>query len=149
MRREDNIMRKFLIKVNGNQYEVEVEEVLSNIGASAASVPVQETAAPAALAAPAPAPAPVQAAPAPSAPAPQAAPGGTVGSVKVTAPMPGTILKVAVSVGEKVKKGQVLVVLEAMKMENEIVAATDGVVASVNVTKGASVNTGDLLVSLN
>lgn len=63
--------------------------------------------------------------------------------------MPGNILKVNVSVGQSVGQGDVLVVLEAMKMENEIMAPRDGVVASVNVTKGASVNTGDLLVSLN
>ena len=63
--------------------------------------------------------------------------------------MPGTINAVKVSNGQSVKKGDVLVVLEAMKMENEIMAPRDGVVASVNVTKGASVNTGDLLVSLN
>ncbi len=133
-------MKKFLIKVNGNQYEVEVDEVLSNSGAPAVSMPVAAPAAPAAPVAPA--------APAPAATAPTA-PTGSVGATKVTAPMPGTILKVAVSVGESVKKGQVLVVLEAMKMENEIVAADDGVVASVNVTRGTSVNTGDLLVSLN
>ena len=63
--------------------------------------------------------------------------------------MPGTINDVKVSNGQSVKKGDVLVVLEAMKMENEIMAPRDGVVASVNVTKGATVNTGDLLVSLN
>ena len=63
--------------------------------------------------------------------------------------MPGTINAVKVANGQSVKKGDVLVILEAMKMENEIMAPRDGVVASVNVTKGASVNTGDVLVSLN
>lgn len=136
-------MKKFLIKVNGNQYEVEVEEVRDG------SVPVYAPAAPAVST---PAAAPVQAAaPAPAAPAPEkkAVTSGAVGAVKVNAPMPGTILKVAASAGDKVKRGQVLVVLEAMKMENEIVAPSDGVVASINVDKGVSVNAGDLLASLN
>ncbi len=140
-------MKKFLIKVNGNQYEVEVEEVRDG------SVPSYVAAASAASA---PAPAPVQAA-APAAQSVPAAPvqekkpvsSGTVGAVKVTAPMPGTIIKVVASVGDKVKRGQVLVILEAMKMENEIVAPSDGEVASINVTSGASVNAGDLLASLN
>jgi biotin carboxyl carrier protein len=139
-------MKKFLIKVNGNQYEVEVEEVRDG------SVPVYVPTAPAVNA---PAAAPVQAAaPAPAAPAApahekKAVTGGSVGAVKVNAPMPGTILKVVASVGDKVRRGQVLVVLEAMKMENDIVAPSDGVVASINVDKGASVNAGDLLASLN
>ena len=68
--------------------------------------------------------------------------------MKVTAPMPGTILNIGVTVGDIVKKGQVLVILEAMKMENEIVAPSDGTVASINVASGTSVNAGDLLVSL-
>ena len=67
----------------------------------------------------------------------------------IKAPMPGTINAVKVSAGQAVKKGDVLVILEAMKMENEIAAPCDGVVASVNVTKGATVSTGDLLISLN
>ncbi len=136
-------MKKFLIKVNGSQYEVEVEEVRDG------SVPVYVPAAPVVSA---PVAAPVQAAaPAPVAPTPEkkAATGGTTGAVKINAPMPGTILKVVASVGDKVKRGQVLVVLEAMKMENEIVAPSDGEVASINVAKGASVNAGDLLASIN
>ncbi len=136
-------MKKFLIKVNGNQYEVEVEEVRDG------SVPVYAPAVSAPVAAPVQAAAPAQAAPAAPAPEKKAATGGTVGAVKVNAPMPGTILKVVASVGDKVKRGQVLVVLEAMKMENEIVAPSDGVVASINVDRGASVNAGDLLASLN
>lgn len=135
-------MKKFLIKVNGNQYEVEVEEVRD--GSVPAYAPVVSAPAPVAAAAPAP----VQTA-APAAAEKKAAPSGTVGSVKITAPMPGTILKVVASVGSTVKKGQVLVILEAMKMENEIVAPSDGVVASLNVTRGASVNAGELLASLN
>jgi biotin carboxyl carrier protein len=71
------------------------------------------------------------------------------GAEAIKAPMPGNIIDVKVSQGQAVKKGDVLVILEAMKMENEIMAPRDGVVASVNVTKGATVNTGDVLLSLN
>ena len=97
-------------------------------------------------AAQAPVAAPVQA-PA-AAPAPKAAVQGNAGSVAVKAPMPGTILKLNASVGQAVKKGAVLCVLEAMKMDNDICAPADGTVASVNVQKGASVNTDDVLVTL-
>ncbi len=135
-------MKKFLIKVNGNQYEVEVDEVRDGsvpaytpvVSAPVASAPVSAPAAPA----PAPAPAAEK----------KPVTGGAVGSVKVSAPMPGTILKVVAGVGDSVKRGDVLVILEAMKMENEIVAPSEGVVASINVTKGTSVNAGDLLASL-
>jgi biotin carboxyl carrier protein len=134
-------MKKFLIKVNGNQYEVEVDEVRDGsvqtyapvVSAPVASAPVS-----------APAAAPAQAPAAEKKPAT----GGSTGSVKVNAPMPGTILKVVAGVGDSVKRGDVLVILEAMKMENEIVAPSEGVVASINVTKGTSVNAGDLLASL-
>ena len=81
--------------------------------------------------------------------APAAAPAAPAGATTVSAPMPGTINAVKVSAGQTIKKGDVLVILEAMKMENEIMAPADGTVASVNVTKGASVNTGDVLVTLN
>ena len=77
--------------------------------------------------------------------APAAAPAG---ATTVNAPMPGTILDIKVSAGQAVKKGDLLVILEAMKMENEIMAPCDGTIASVNATKGASVNSGDLLVSI-
>lgn len=127
-------MRKFIINVNGKSYEVEVEEV-----GGAVSAPV---AAPIA----APAAAPVAAAPK-AAPAPAAT--GSAGSVSVDAPMPGTVLKVNVKVGDTVTEGQAVVVLEAMKMENEIAAPASGVVASVNVSQGATVNTGDVLITLN
>jgi biotin carboxyl carrier protein len=135
-------MKKFLIKVNGNQYEVEVEEVRDGV----VSAPAVYAAAPVATA-PVAAPA-APAAPAPAAPA-KAAANGSAGAVKITAPMPGTILKVVANVGDKVKRGQVLLILEAMKMENELVAPSDGTVATINVSKGASVNAGDLLASLN
>ena len=114
-------MRKFSITVNGQAYEVEVEEI--------GGAPVFAAAAPAA--------------------APKAAAPAAAGGSPVNAPMPGTILDVKVSVGQAVKKGDVLVILEAMKMENEIMAPKDATVASVVVSKGASVNSGDVLVTLN
>lgn len=130
-------IKKFRINVNGVDHIVEVEELSSSASAAPAAVPA---AAPAPVAAPAPAPAP--AAPA-AAPAPVPAGGQTV-----TAPMPGNILKVNVTAGQAVKAGQVLCVLEAMKMENEIMAPCDGKVAQVLVSKGATVDTDAPLVTL-
>jgi biotin carboxyl carrier protein len=132
-------MKKFLIKVNGNQYEVEVEEIKDSVVTSSPAVTVSNPT-------PAPAPAPT---PAPKAAVPKKSAGGSAGSVKVEAPMPGTILAVNVKPGDSVKKGQVLVILEAMKMENEILAPQDGTVASVDTSSGASVDSGDLLITLN
>jgi len=135
-------MKKFLIKVNGNQYEVEVEEIRED-GSVVQEIPVQNTAQVSS-----PAPAAAAPAPAPKAEAPKK-PAGPAGSIEVTAPMPGTILRTNVNPGDSVKKGQVLVILEAMKMENEIVAPSDGTVATLDVSKGASVNAGDVLLTLN
>ena len=137
-------MKKYNITVNGTTYEVVVEEAGAVASAPAYTAPV--FAAPAAPATPVAAPA---AAPAAPAAAPKAAPAGAQGANKVTAPMPGTVLKVNVSVGQAVKKGDVICVLEAMKMENDIPAPADGVIASVNVQNGASVNANDVLATLN
>lgn len=133
-------MKTYNITVNGVTYTVEVEEV----GATAAVA--APTAAP--VAAPVAAPAPA------AAPAPKAAPAapkatGAAGAVSVKAPMPGNIMKVNCKAGASVKKGDVLIVLEAMKMENDICAPQDGVVASVEVAQGATVETDALLVTLN
>ncbi len=125
-------MKNYRITVNGTTYDVAVEE----LGAGAAPV----VAAPVA-AAPA-------AAPAPAAPATPAA-SGAAGSVTVSSPMPGKILSVKASVGQAVKKGDVILVLEAMKMENEVVAPEDGTIASINVAANDSVEAGDTLATLN
>ena len=122
-------MKYYNITVNGVAYSVSVEET------AAGAAPV------------AAAPAAPKAAPAPAA-APKAA-AGAAGAVAVKAPMPGNILDVKVAAGASVKAGDVLVILEAMKMENEIVAPQDGTVASINVHKGDTVNSGDTLVSMN
>ena len=130
---------KYKVTLNGRTYEVEVE------AGKAMCVAEYEAFAPAAAPVAA---APVAAAPA-AAPAP-AAGGVTVsGGESVTAPMPGNILKVAVSVGQTVKEGDLLVVLEAMKMENEIFAPKSGTVAQVLVQKGSTVDTGATMVVLN
>ena len=132
-------MRKFNIKVNGQAYEVEVEEVAGGF-APAPVVPVASAPAPAVapVAAPAPEKAEVKAAPAP---APVAAPAG---GTQLKAPLPGTVIDFKATNGAAVKKGQTVLILEAMKMENEIVAPVDGVITFV-ASKGASVNTDDLL----
>ena len=129
---------KYKVTLNGRTYEVEVEH------GKAMLLDEYEAIAPAPVAAaPAAAAAPVAAA------APAAAPAVAVGAgEQVTAPMPGNILKVNVNVGDKVKEGQVLVVLEAMKMENEIMAPHDATIAQVVVSKGSTVDTGAPLVVL-
>ncbi len=125
-------MKNYRITVNGTSYDVSVEEL------SGGAAPVAAPVAAAPVAAPAPAAAP--AAPAPA---------GGAGSVKVSSPMPGKILAVKANVGDSVKKGQVILILEAMKMENEVVAPEDGTIASIDVTVGSSVESGDTLATLN
>ena len=121
-------MKAYKVNVNGNVYEITIEVIDK-----------------ADIKAPAAAPAPVAA---PAAPAAPVAP-ASAGAQTVSAPMPGTILKVNVSNGQAVKKGDVLMILEAMKMENEILAAGDGTVASVNVSAGQTVESGTVLCTLN
>lgn len=134
-------MKKYLITVNGNQYEVEVEDITN--GEKAIERPVEVKPQPK-----------IENKPKPEAPkevkkveekkvvnVPQ-------GAETVEAPMPGTILSINVKEGDMVKSGQVLLILEAMKMENEIVAPRDGKVVAIITAKGASVNTGDKLVSI-
>ena len=111
-------MKKYKVNVNGTAYEVEIEEMT---GAPAAPAPVA---------------------------APAAAPAASGAGESITSPMPGNILAVNVSNGSAVKKGDVLMILEAMKMENEIMAPCDGTVTSVSVTKGAAVESGALLCTI-
>jgi|P1105metagenome_2_1110788.scaffolds.fasta_scaffold04609_2 biotin carboxyl carrier protein len=122
-------MKNYTITVNGNVYQVTVEET----AAGAAPAPA---AAPAAPAVPVPAPAP-------------AAPAAGAGAVRVEAPMMGKILDIKCSVGQQVKRGDGLFTLEAMKMENEIVAPADGTVASIDVNKGDTVESGTVLATLD
>ena len=122
-------MKNYTITVNGNVYDVTVEEGTgSTAGAAKAAAPK---------------------AAAPKAAPKAAAPAGAQGAVKGKAPMPGKILKVNVNAGAAVKKGDVLLVLEAMKMENEICAPQDGTVATVECAAGDSVESGKVLVSMN
>lgn len=133
-------MKYYTITVNGNTYDVSVEEGARPAQAApTAAAPVAKAAAPVAAAPKAPEQAP--AAPAPTT--------GAAGSVKVSSPMPGKIISVKVAVGQAVKKGDVILILEAMKMENEIVAPQAGTVASINVTAGQTVEAGTLLATLN
>lgn len=128
-------MKTFNVTVNGKSYEVQVEEVKSNQPASKApSAPkaVSTT----------PAPAPV------AAPTPQAAPTVAAGANTVNAPMPGKVIAVAVTVGQTVKKGDLLLTLEAMKMENEIFAQADAVVSEVLVEAGQTVPAGGPMIVL-
>lgn len=132
------MLRKFKIKVDGQEYLVEMEE----IGAVAPAAPAAPVA-PVAPAAPA-----VEAAPAsaPAAATPAATPAG---ADAMPSPMPGNILRILVNVGDTVTENQPLMILEAMKMENEIVAAKAGVVAGIHVKEGQVVNPGDALITIN
>lgn len=125
-------MKRFLIRINGKTYDAEVEVV-----GTSASAPV---AAPAA----APAAAPTAA---PAAPAPAAAPAAG-GPANVTSPLPGTVLRLCKNTGDSVAAGEVVMIVESMKMENEVVAPEAGRIASIAVAAGSAINTGDLLFTL-
>ena len=122
----DNDMKNYTITVNGNVYDVTVEEGASTGAVSAPAAPKVA-----------------------AAPAAKPAATGTAGSVKINAPMPGKIVDVKVKVGDAVKKGQTVLVLEAMKMENDIVAPEDGTVASINAAVGSAVEAGETIATLN
>ena len=122
-------MKRFLIKINGKTYDAEVEV----LGASAA--------------APAPAAAPKAAAPAPAPAAPAAAPKAG-GPANVTSPLPGTVLRLVKNAGDTVAAGEVVMIVESMKMENEVVAPEAGRIASIAIAAGSAINTGDLLFTL-
>jgi len=142
-------MKNYKVTVNGNTYEVGVEEVGGAVTARPVpSAPVQRAAPPPPRTIPAPAPRPAPAAaPAPApAPAPSPAPVGKVEDV--LSPLPGTVLSVNVQVGDSVKINQVLLIFEAMKMENEIVASRDGTVVKVYVTKGEALESGKPVIAL-
>jgi biotin carboxyl carrier protein len=127
-------MKSYKITVNGQSYDVTVEEV--GAGAPPGLVPRPASAAP------------VSSLPSAPKPAPAAGSGASAGATLVKAPMPGTLLGYKVAKGQTVKRGEVLVILEAMKMENEIVSPVDGVVTALGAAEGSAVSTGDLLIEL-
>ena len=148
-------MKTYKITVNGKTYDVGVEEI-----GGAAEVKAVQAAAPAPKAAPAPAPKPAPApapkpAPAPApkpapAPAPTpVAPAAPAGGSDVTAPMSGKVISINVSVGDQVKNGQLLLVFEAMKMENELFAPNDGTVTKIHVEKGATLEVGVPVITIS
>ena len=131
------MIKKYSITVNGNTYDVEVEE--KGVEASTVSRPSATVTQPTA---------PKAQEPKQSTPKPQPQVVNTQGAGSVNAPMPGTINDVLVKVGDSVKKGQVLLILEAMKMENELMASCDGTISAINISKGSSVSVGDVLITI-
>lgn len=143
-------MKTYTVTVNGIAYDVAVEETTGRPVREYRAAAPAPVAAPIPVAAPAAAPAPAPAAaPVEEAVSPAVTAGGTKGRLSVESPMPGKILSVKTSVGQAVKRGDVILILEAMKMENEIVAPEDGVITSIDVSSGDSVESGTLLATLN
>lgn len=137
-------MRRFCITVNGKSFDVEVEEIRGGAAPAARpAAPAPRTVNPAPVSAPAAKPVP---APAPAA---AASAGPAMSGEVVATPLPGSVLRVLKKQGDAVKAGDVIVVVEAMKMENEIVSPRDGVIADMRATQGMSVQTGDSLFSLS
>lgn len=134
------MLRKFKISVDGKEYLVEMEEIGGTPAPAAAPSPSPAVA---------PAPAPVAEVPAEPSPAPAPTSSAPAGADALAAPMPGTILKVLVNVGDSVSENQPLMILEAMKMENEIVASSAGTVSAIHVSPGQAVNPGDGLITIN
>ncbi|MDR0314413.1 MAG: biotin/lipoyl-binding protein [Oscillospiraceae bacterium] len=128
---------KYMVSLNNKTYEVEVDETSAAIVSTTDTVP-----------SPVPAAVPAVQEQAQAQANPSAVPAATADGTRVTAPMPGSILSLNVSEGQKVKSGDLLLILEAMKMENEIFAPNDGVVKQVLVTKGQTVDTDDVLIIL-
>ena len=142
-------MKEYKFKINGNDYQVAINSIEGNIAdvtvnGTPYKVEMENAPAAAPVAAPAPAAAPAAAAPAPAAPAPAPAGAGT----DIKSPLPGVIIEVSVKEGQAVKAGQKVAVIEAMKMENEIQASTDGTVTAVLVNKGDSVLEGAEIVKI-
>ena len=139
-------MKRYTITVNGQSYDVSVEEIGGQaVPAAAAAAPKPAAAAPAA---PSPNASTAQTAPAAPSAEPPAPPASLPCAATVKAPMPGTVLSFNVAVGQAVKRGDVILILEAMKMENEIVAPVDGTVSALRVAPGSAVNTGEPLLDL-
>lgn len=134
------MLRKFKISVDGKEYLVEMEEIGGTPAPAAAPSPSPAVA---------PAPAPVAEVPAEPSPGPAPTSSAPAGADALAAPMPGTILKVLVNVGDSVSENQPLMILEAMKMENEIVASSAGTVSAIHVSPGQAVNPGDGLITIN
>ena len=128
-------MKKYKITVNGKTYQVEVEEISGQTTTTPTQTnpTVNTPVAPETIQQPKPQPQPQNP--------------GTTGTHKITCPMPGTIMSIKTKPGDKIQKGDVIMILEAMKMENEIIAPEDGVITSIDTSEGASVNTGDILAT--
>ena len=144
-------MKSYKFKINGNEYNVDINSVSGNIAdvtVNGTPYQVEMEDAPAVPAAPVQAVQPAATVSAPAAPQPAAKPAASGAGKAVKSPLPGVILSINVNVGDSVKAGQTVAVLEAMKMENEIQAESDGTVTAINAAKGDSVLEGAAIVTL-